>query len=124
MAAIVSGSIIVLLALAPAAAAAADCDVLDFSPFEDVRMTRTEPGLLLQQLQKCAKVTFRNTGFRGRYVTSYRFKALFADGSSEETWVELERNADRFRRLEPGETFTARACFGHSEADIAAVECE
>lgn len=115
---------IAFVALSSVEAAAANCEVLGFSPFEDVRMTRTEPGLILQQVHKCAKVTFRDTGFRGRYVTSYRFKAIFDDGRSEETWVELERNADRFKRLEPGETFTAQACFGPSDADIVEVECE
>jgi hypothetical protein len=124
MASILSVPVILLLALSSVEAAAAECEVTGFSPYEDVRITRDDSGFLFQEIHKCAEVTFRNTGFRGRYATSYRFKAIFDDGSSGETWMELEDRADRFRRLEPGEDFTAYGCFGPKDAEIVDVECE
>jgi len=111
----------ILIALS-AAHAGGDCEVVGFSAFESVRPTRTDSGMLLPMAQRCAEVTFRNTGFRAKYATSFRLTASFRGGGKESAWVESDE--DRFRRLLPGEEFTAAACFGPNDSEISEIKCE
>jgi hypothetical protein len=96
------------------------CEVVSFSPYESPGIV-TENGMLVQMIRRCADVTIRNTDNRSRYVTDYDLTAFYENG--DRSSKSIDREEDRLKSIEPGQTYTTSACFGHSDSPIVRVDC-